>query len=91
MCFKRWTAAILLLAAAFSCSPYAKMKKVRSGAVQMSLSVPDEEPLEEEPDEVQIDSIRGTLADEPFISQRDRKSTRLNSSHWHVSRMPSSA
>ena len=24
-------------------------------------------------------------------SQRDRKSTRLNSSHWHVSRMPSSA
>ena len=23
--------------------------------------------------------------------QRDRKSTRLNSSHWHVSRMPSSA
>ena len=67
MCFKRWTAAILLLAAAFSCSPYAKMKKVRSGAVQMSLSVPDEEPLEEEPDEVQIDSIRGTLADEPFI------------------------
>ena len=28
-----------------------------------------------------------------FASQRtgDRKSTRLNSSHWHVSRMPSSA
>ena len=23
--------------------------------------------------------------------ERDRKSTRLNSSHWHVSRMPSSA
>ena len=23
--------------------------------------------------------------------RRDRKSTRLNSSHWHVSRMPSSA
>ena len=25
------------------------------------------------------------------ISQRDRKSTRLNSSHWNKSRMPSSA
>ena len=30
----------------------------------------------------------------PFIGDwtlEDRKSTRLNSSHWHVSRMPSSA
>ena len=25
------------------------------------------------------------------LRERDRKSTRLNSSHWHVSRMPSSA
>ena len=24
-------------------------------------------------------------------AEKDRKSTRLNSSHWHVSRMPSSA
>ena len=27
----------------------------------------------------------------PAVSSVDRKSTRLNSSHWHVSRMPSSA
>lgn len=34
----------------------------------MSLSVPEEEPVEEdEPDEVQIDSIRSNLAGEPFI------------------------
>ena len=27
----------------------------------------------------------------PWLLEQDRKSTRLNSSHWHVSRMPSSA
>ena len=27
----------------------------------------------------------------PLTYSEDRKSTRLNSSHWHVSRMPSSA
>ncbi|MBQ7811242.1 MAG: hypothetical protein IJ394_01635 [Bacteroidales bacterium] len=44
------------------------MKQLRAGDVNMSLSVPEEEPIEdEEPDEVQIDSIRSGLADEPFI------------------------
>ena len=51
-----------------SCSPYSKLKEIRSGTVGMYLTVPDEEPLEEKEDgTVQIDSIRSTLADEPFI------------------------
>ena len=29
--------------------------------------------------------------DDPVTDQQDRKSTRLNSSHWNKSRMPSSA
>ena len=34
----------------------------------------------------------GDERDTPAVTSRgDRKSTRLNSSHWHVSRMPSSA
>ena len=44
------------------------MQKIRSGAVGMTLSVPEEPPIEEEEDnEVQIDSIRSTLSDEPII------------------------
>lgn len=52
----------------FSCSPYRKMKHIRSGDVEMMLSVPDEEPIEQEEErDVEIDSIRGTLSDEPII------------------------
>ena len=59
---------LLLLAGALSCSPYRKMQKIRSGSVGMTLSVPEEPPIEEEEDnEVQIDSIRSTLSDEPII------------------------
>ena len=51
-----------------SCSPYTKMQKIRSGAVSVTLSVPEDKPLEDEEDrEVQIDSIIGTLSDEPII------------------------
>ena len=59
---------MFLLGVALSCSPYRKMQKIRSGAVEMTLSVPEEPPIEEEEDsEVQIDSIRSTLSDEPII------------------------
>ena len=68
MCSDRKILLILLLfAGALSCSPYKKMQKIRSGTVAMSLSVPEEPPIEEEDDEVQIDSIRSTLSDEPII------------------------
>lgn len=59
---------MFLLGVALSCSPYRKMQKIRSGAVAMTLSVPEEPPIEEEEDnDVQIDSIRSTLSDEPII------------------------
>ena len=69
MCSDRKILLILLLfAGALSCSPYRKMQKIRSGTVAMSLSVPEEPPIEdEEDDEVHIDSIRSTLSDEPII------------------------
>lgn len=60
--------AILLLCLAISCSPFRKIQNIRSGSVSMSLSVPEEPPVEEEEErEVEIDSIRSTLSDEPII------------------------
>ena len=59
---------MLLLVTAMSCSPYRKMKQVRSGEVNMSLSVPEEEPVDDGPaDDVVIDDMRSSLAGEPFI------------------------
>ena len=60
---------------AVSCSPYRKMRDIRSGTVALSLSVPDEPPLEEDEDvEVSVDSIRSTLVDEPLIMNAIRDS-----------------
>ena len=68
MCSDRKVLLILfLLGVALSCSPYRKMQKIRSGAVGMTLSVPEEPPIEEEDNEIEIDSIRGMLSDEPII------------------------
>ncbi len=59
---------IALLFCMLSCSPYRKMRQIRSGTVAMTLAVSDEAPLEDEKDdEIIIDSIRGTLSDEPII------------------------
>ena len=58
---------ILLMLAAVSCTPYRKMQKIVSGEVGMVISVPDEKPLDEEKEDVKIDSIRGSLTDEPII------------------------
>ena len=58
---------ILLMLAAVSCTPYRKMLKIVSGEVGMVISVPDEKPLDEEKEDVKIDSIRGSLTDEPII------------------------
>lgn len=68
MCSEARSVILLLLVMAISCSPYRKMKQLRSGDINMSLSVPEEEPVEDDqPDEVLIDSMRSTLAGEPFI------------------------
>ena len=57
-----------------SCSQVRKMEMVRSGEVRMSMSLPeDKEEPEDEPEEV-VDSIRSTLADEPFIMNAIRDS-----------------
>lgn len=69
---------LIVVAAAMmivSCSPYRKMRDIRSGTVALSLSVPDEPPMEAEEDvEVSVDSIRGTLVDEPLIMNAIRDS-----------------
>ena len=68
MCSKTKILVLLLFAVALSCSPYKKIKQLRTGDINISLSVPEEEPIEEEePDEVMIDSMRSSLAGEPFI------------------------
>ena len=48
---------VVLTLAAVSCSPYRKMQDIRSGNVSLSLSVPDDPPVEEEeePDEDMLD------------------------------------
>lgn len=60
-----------LLCATFllgACSPYGKLESIRKGEVAMSISVPDEKPLEDEPAaDIVVDSIRNSLAGEPFI------------------------
>ena len=69
---------LIVVAAAMmivSCSPYRKIRDIRSGTVALSLSVPDEPPMEAEEDvEVSVDSIRGTLVDEPLIMNAIRDS-----------------
>ena len=59
---------LLVLVSMISCSPYKRIQKIRSGSVGMSLSVPSEPPVEEDDgNEIEIDSIRSTLSDEPII------------------------
>lgn len=58
----------MLMAILVSCSPYGKIRQIRSGNVSVGLSVSDEEKIEEDDDkEVLIDSIRSSLSDEPII------------------------
>lgn len=68
---------IMLLATfiSFSCSPYRRIQKIRSGEVMIGLSVPAEPPVEEEEDvSVKIDSIRGELSEGPIIMNAIRDS-----------------
>ena len=68
MCSDRRFVLLLVLAVSlFSCSPYSKIRNIRSGNVNISLQVAGEEPDEEEESEVVIDSIRSTLTEEPII------------------------
>ena len=40
---------------------------------------------------VVVENVERLMEEDPEMTPRDRKSTRLNSSHWKQSRMPSSA
>ena len=66
----------ILLLTLVSCSPYSRIRKIASGDLAMGLSVTDEKPLEDETEdqEIQIDSIRGTLSDGPIIMNAIRDS-----------------
>lgn len=64
---------LLGLLATAACSPYWKMRKIRTEHLGMTISVPEEEPLEDEP-EAQIDSIKGTLTEAPIIMNAIRDS-----------------
>ena len=73
MCSDVKTILIVLSVAVLSCSPLRKLQYIRSGAVAMQISVPEEEP-EDDPCEVDIDSIVGSLSDGPVIMNAIRDS-----------------
>lgn len=75
MCSEKMIAWVLILLALGSCSPLRTMQRIASGDVRMDISVPDEEPLDDEDDkEIRIDSIRSGLSGEPIIMNAIRDS-----------------
>ena len=65
---------ILLVLLVISCSSYRKLEQIRSGEVRMGLGVSEDKPLEDDTPEVDVDSIRGSLADGPIIMNAIRDS-----------------
>ena len=66
---------IVLLLLSSACTPYSRIRKIASGEIMMGLSVSEDEPIEdEENDDVQIDSIRGSLSEGPIIMNAIRDS-----------------
>ena len=68
MCFK-WKSVFLflLILMMFSCTSYRKLERIRTGQVKMGLGVTEDKPLDDGCQEVDIDSIRGTLTEGPVI------------------------
>ena len=68
MCSDLKYIALTVIVLAVSCSPVRRLENIRSGEVGMLINVADEKPLDDEPAEtVVVDSIRSSMADEPFI------------------------
>ena len=68
MCSRwKWGYVIMALLIMFSCTSYRKLDRIRSGQVRMGLSVSEDKPLDDGETQVDVDSIRGTLADGPII------------------------
>ena len=65
---------LLLLLLVLSCSPYTKMKRIMSGEVGLGMYVPEDNLEQENEPDIQIDSIRSTLADGPTIMNAIRDS-----------------
>lgn len=66
---------LVVLLLALGCTPYSKMRKIRSGELSMGLAITDERPLDDDPDrDMVIDSIRGSLSDGPVIMNAIRDS-----------------
>lgn len=74
MCSEKSVLLIFMIVLALSCSSTQMMQRIRSGEVRMDISVPDDEPEEEDEPEVKIDSIRSDLVDEPIIMNAIRDS-----------------
>lgn len=71
MCFR----ILILLCLVSSCVSYSRIQKIASGEIKMGLSVSEDEPEEEEPEDAfHIDSIRGTLSEGPIIMNAIRDS-----------------
>ena len=68
MCFK-WKSVFLflLILMMFSCTSYRKLERIRTGQVKIGLGVAEDKPLDDGCQEVDIDSIRGTLTEGPVI------------------------
>ena len=68
MCFK-WKSVFLflLILMMFSCTSYRKLERIRTGQVKMGLGVAEDKLLDDGCQEVDIDSIRGTLTEGPVI------------------------
>ena len=75
MSSRSFTLMLLSACLLFSCSPYRRIQKIRSGEVMIGLSVSAEPPAEEEEDvSVAIDSIRGSLSEGSIIMNAIRDS-----------------
>lgn len=64
----------MLVLLSVACTPYRKMQKIRSGQVELGLSVPDDSDKERTDEVSVVDSIKGTISDGPIIMNAIRDS-----------------
>ena len=74
MCFDFKRLCCLLVLLSVACTPYRKMQKIRSGQVELGLSVPDDSDKERTDEVSVVDSIKGTISDGPIIMNAIRDS-----------------
>ena len=67
MCFDLKLFMLAAIVLVSSCSPYNKIQRIRNGYVALGLSVPEDVVDSDREDEVVVDSIKGSLSDDPII------------------------